>query len=87
LLKGIFGKKYVIAPENLAEMVYNWVVSSGEGKDKASKKTGEFLMLIQNPERKLYYAERFQNYDVAMDVSDLFFVLHFIYLFSLKDYC
>ncbi len=51
-------------------MVYNWVRLSGEGLEKASEKTERFLSMIQNPERRIYYAEKFQNYDVAMDVSD-----------------
>ncbi|CAF2552995.1 unnamed protein product [Rotaria sp. Silwood2] len=63
----IFGKKCIIAPENFADMVYNWVKLSGEGQQKASEKTEQFLNMIQNPERRIYYAEKFQNYDVAMD--------------------
>ena len=50
-------------------MVFNWVKVSGEGQEKASEKTERFLNMIQNPMRRLYYAEKFQNYDVAMDVS------------------
>jgi hypothetical protein len=68
-LKSIFGKKYIIPPENFADMVYNWVRLSGEGQAKASEKAERFLNLIQNPGRRIYYAEKFQNYDVAMDVS------------------
>lgn len=51
-------------------MVYKWVISSGEGQEKASAKAGEYLQLVQDPTTKIYYAEKFQNYDVAMDVSD-----------------
>jgi hypothetical protein len=52
-------------------MVYNWVRLSGEGQEKASEKAEKFLNMIQNPERRIYYAEKFQNYNIAMDVSDL----------------
>jgi macrodomain Ter protein organizer (MatP/YcbG family) len=51
-------------------MVYNWVRLSGEGKEKASEKSEKFVNMIQDPERRIYYAEKFQNYDIAMDVSD-----------------
>jgi hypothetical protein len=68
--KGIFGKKYLIAPENFADMVYNWIRISGEGHEKASEKAEKFLNMIRSPEKRIYYAEKFQNYDVAIDVSD-----------------
>ncbi len=70
-VKHTFGKKYIIAPENFADMVYNWVRLSGEGQEKASEKTEKFLNMIQNPDRRIYYAEKFQNYNVAIDVRDL----------------
>ncbi|CAF0784213.1 unnamed protein product [Adineta ricciae] len=63
----LFSKKYIIAPENFAEMVYNWIRLSGEGQEKASQKAETFLNMISNPGRRIYYAEKFQNYDVAMD--------------------
>ncbi|CAF4583501.1 unnamed protein product [Rotaria sp. Silwood1] len=72
--QSIFSKKFVIPPENFADMVYNWVRLSGEGQEKASEKAEKFLNMIQNPERRIYYAEKFQNYDVAMDT--IAFVLH-----------
>lgn len=72
MLKNIFSRKYVIPPENFADMVYNWVRLSGEGQEKASEKTGKFLNMIQDPLRRIYYAEKFQNYDVAMDVCEIF---------------
>ena len=50
-------------------MAYNWVRLSGEGQEKASQKAETFLNMIPNPGRRIYYAEKFQNYDVAMDVS------------------
>lgn len=50
-------------------MVYNWIRLSGEGHEKASQKSETFLNMIPNPRRRIYYAEKFQNYDVAMDVS------------------
>ncbi|CAF0831405.1 unnamed protein product [Rotaria sordida] len=65
--QSIFGKKYTIAPENFADMVYNWIKFSGEGQEKASEQTTRFLNMIQDPGRRIHYAERFQNYDVAMD--------------------
>jgi hypothetical protein len=52
-------------------MVYNWVKLSGEGEANASDKAARFLTMIPNPERRIYYAEKFGNYDVAMDVSYL----------------
>ncbi len=76
----MFGKKYVISPENLADMVYKWIVSSGEGQEKASEKAGEFLNLIPNPERRIYYAEKFQNYDVAIDVNNSKRLFYFLCL-------
>jgi hypothetical protein len=68
--EGIFGKKYIIAPEYLADMVYNWVIYSGDGPEKASEKTERFLTMIPDPGKRIYFAEKFQNFDVAMDVSD-----------------
>ena len=50
-------------------MVYNWVIVSGEGQAAASDKAEKFLNMIPDPKRRIYYAERFQNYNVAMDVS------------------
>ena len=70
-LKGIFGKKYIIAPEYLADMVYNWARVSSEGQEKASERAERFLTMISDPEKRIYYAEKFQNFDVAMDVSNL----------------
>jgi hypothetical protein len=69
-LKGFFGRKYVITPENYADMVYKWVRVSGEGQEKASEKTERFLNMIHDPRRRVYYAEKFQNYDVAVDVRN-----------------
>jgi hypothetical protein len=71
LLQNFFSKKYVIAPENFADMVYTWIRLSGEGQEKAGEKAEPFLNMIHDPRRRVYYAEKFQNYDVAMDVSDL----------------
>ncbi|CAF4243027.1 unnamed protein product [Rotaria sp. Silwood2] len=65
--QGIFGKKYIIAPEYLADMVYNWVRVSGEGQEKASERAERFLTMIPDPGKRLYFAEKFQNYDVAID--------------------
>ncbi|CAF1049407.1 unnamed protein product [Adineta steineri] len=65
--QGIFGKKYIIAPEYLADMVHNWVQYSGEGQDKASEKTERFLTMIPDPNKRIYFAEKFLNYDVAID--------------------
>ncbi|CAF1343870.1 unnamed protein product [Rotaria sordida] len=65
--QGIFGKKYIIAPEYLADMVYNWVRASGEGQEKASETAERFLTMIPDPGKRIYFAEKFQNYDVAID--------------------
>ncbi|CAF1221615.1 unnamed protein product [Rotaria sp. Silwood1] len=65
--QGIFGKKYIIAPEYLADMVYNWVRVSGEGQEKASETAERFLTMIPDPGKRIYFAEKFQNYDVAID--------------------
>jgi hypothetical protein len=64
-------------------MVYNWVRISGEGQEKASEKAERFLNLIQDPGTRIYYAEKFLNYDVAMDVS-VFLVDHFSSFFFSK---
>ena len=53
-------------------MVYNWVIYSGDGEAKASEKAEQFLKMIPDPGRRIYFAEKFQNYDVAMNVN-LFF--------------
>lgn len=66
-------------------MVYNWVRLSGEGQQKASQKAEKFLIMIHNPGRRIYYAEKFQNYDVAMDVndfSDCYLIYFFFFSFS-----
>lgn len=64
---GLFGRKYIIAPEYLADMVYNWVQFSGENDDKANERTAKLLNMITDPERRYFYAEKFQNFDVAID--------------------
>jgi len=70
--KGIFGKKYIIAPEYLADMVYKWVLHSGESETKAGERAEQFLKMIPDPDRRIYYAEKFHNYDVAIYVNYLF---------------
>jgi hypothetical protein len=50
-------------------MVYTWVRVSGEGQEKANEKAERFLTMIPDPEKRIYFAEKFQNFDVAMDVS------------------
>lgn len=67
--QGIFGKKYVIAPEYLADMVNNWVQATGVTSEKGNEKTARFLNMINDPMKRLYYAEKFRNYDVAIDVN------------------
>ena len=52
-------------------MVYKWVRVSGEGQDKANEKAERFLTMITDPEKRIYFAEKFLNYDVALDVSEL----------------
>ena len=63
------GKKYTIAPEYLADMVYNWVIYNGDGVEEASQKAEQFLKMIVDANKRIYYAEKFQNYEVAIDVS------------------
>ncbi len=70
MYQGLFGKKYIIAPEYLADMVYNWVRMSGEDQEKASEKAERFLTMIPDAGKRIYFAEKFQNFDVAMDVSN-----------------
>ena len=50
-------------------MVYKWVRVSGEGQDKANEKAERFLTMITDPDKRIYFAEKFLNYDVALDVS------------------
>ena len=50
-------------------MVYKWVLAGVEGEAKASEKAGEFLQLISDPTRKVYYAQKLHNYYIAIDVS------------------
>lgn len=49
-------------------MVYNWVRASGDGQEKASETAERFLTMIPDPVKRIYFAEKFQNYDVAIDV-------------------
>jgi hypothetical protein len=51
-------------------MVYNWVIFSGEGPQKASERAERFLTMIPDPGKRIYFAEKFLNFDVAMDVSN-----------------
>lgn len=50
-------------------MVHNWVLYSGESQEKASEKTEQFLKMIVDPNKRIYFAEKFQNFEVAIDVS------------------
>lgn len=59
---------------------------SGEGQEKASQKAEKYLNMIQNPGRRIYYAEKFQNYDVAMDVNNISKMIFFSSFFF-TDYC
>ncbi|CAF0882527.1 unnamed protein product [Adineta ricciae] len=65
--QGIFGKKYIVAPEYLADMVFSWALANGEGQEKASEKAEKFLTMIPEPTKRIFFAEKFQNFDVAMD--------------------
>lgn len=49
-------------------MVNNWVQYTGEGPEKANERTGRFLGMITDPGKRMYFAEKFQNFDVAIDV-------------------
>jgi hypothetical protein len=51
-------------------MVYNSVIKGGEGPEIANQRAGTFLKMIPDPGKRIYYAEKFQNYEVAIDVSD-----------------
>lgn len=51
-------------------MVYNWVIYTGDGEQKASERTERFLTMIPDPIKRIYFAEKFQNFDVAMTVND-----------------
>lgn len=70
--KGFFGRKCVIPPENFASMVYNWIKSSGEGEEKASEEAGRFVAMISKPSRRAHFAQKYRNYDIAIDVRYLF---------------
>jgi hypothetical protein len=61
-------------------MVYNWVIYSGDGPEKASEKAEQFLKMIVDPNKRIYYAEKFQNYEVAIDVRKWIDVLLFVFL-------
>ena len=50
-------------------MVHNWVQYTGEGPEKANERTGRFLSMIAEPGKRIYFAEKFQNFDVAIDVG------------------
>jgi hypothetical protein len=58
-------------------MVYNWVIYSGEGSEKASEKAEQFLKMIVDPNKRIYFAEKFQNYEVAIDVSEEMKLIYF----------
>lgn len=61
-------------------MVYKWFLLSGEGEAKASQKAERFLHMIEDPERRVYYAEKLKNYDVAMDVSMTSLATNHVYM-------
>jgi len=42
--------------------------SSGESQEKASEEAGRFIVLITKPTRRVHFAEKYQNYDIAIDV-------------------
>jgi hypothetical protein len=50
-------------------MIFNWIQLNDEEKRMASEKVSIFLNLIQHPQRRISYAEKFHKYDIAMDVS------------------
>lgn len=50
-------------------MVHNWVLYTGEGQEKASERTEQFLKMIVEPNKRIYFAEKFENYEVAIDVG------------------
>jgi hypothetical protein len=66
----MFARKYIIAPEYLADMVYNWALACGEGQEKASERADRFLTMIADPNKRIYFAEKFQNFNVAIDVNE-----------------
>ncbi|CAF1512806.1 unnamed protein product [Didymodactylos carnosus] len=66
LPQGLSRHKYIISPHVLVDMVYKASIDSGE-RELASERTKKFLLLITNPEKRLTYAEKYGNYDVAID--------------------
>lgn len=52
-------------------MVFNWARYSGESLENASDRAGRFLNMINNPQRRIYFAEKFLQYDIAIDVDDI----------------
>lgn len=68
-------------------MVFSWALANGEGQEKASEKAERFLTMIPEPNKRIFFAEKFQNFDVAMDVSGGFRVDKFVFDSVILDYC
>ncbi|CAF1063479.1 unnamed protein product [Didymodactylos carnosus] len=64
---GILRQKHIISPHILADMVYNASRDSGESMEQASDRAKKFLTMIADPEKRVFYAEKFGNYEVAID--------------------
>ncbi|CAF1068191.1 unnamed protein product, partial [Didymodactylos carnosus] len=64
---GILKQKHVISPHILADMVYSASRDSGESSEQASDRAKRFLTMIVDPEKRVFYAEKFGNYEVAID--------------------
>ena len=66
-------------------MVYNWIQYTGESDEKANERTAKFLNMIADPNRRLFYAEKFRNFDVAIDVGVLYRLIDiFFFIFIIR---
>lgn len=72
------GKKYIVSPENLVDMIYNWARYNGESIENAGERAGKFLNMINDPQRRIYFAEKVHHYDIAINVRILFVDFIFI---------
>ena len=68
-------------------MVFSWALANGEGQEKASEKAERFLTMIPEPTKRIFFAEKFQNFDVAMDVSGGFQGYKFVLVYVILVHC
>lgn len=51
-------------------MIFRWIRFHKFSEQVASEKTSRFLNLIVDPKKRIYFAEKFLNFDIAIDVRN-----------------